>query len=97
MPTTTGNDLKQQLERAKRGFSTFVTAREDWDKVIAREWPTVLPPTLVDRQQGLDYQTPDGERAIMDMVDVLMNPTIFRVDPLDPGPRTERYSTDIAA
>jgi hypothetical protein len=75
--------ISDQLRQAKSRFTKsdgFQDARRKFDRILARDFATELPPELTGAQEGLDYQTPDVEKAVFDHMDVLvMNPTIYDV------------------
>jgi len=74
------NSVSDQLRQAKSRFTKFQESRKNYDKILARDFPTELPPELTGAQEGLDYQTPDVEKAVFDHMDVLvMNPTVYDV------------------
>src|SRR5688572_29369385 len=75
--------INEQLRQAKSTFTKtdgFQASRKKYDQIIARDFETELPPELTGSQEGLDYQTPDVEKAMFDHMDVLiMNPTVYDV------------------
>jgi hypothetical protein len=92
MPAITQASLTSTQSRFDDCFNT----RRDWDAILQRQWPTELPPELKELQEGIDYQTPDLEKALNDHVDVLkMNPTVYDVVPLSQTPTARKQARDI--
>lgn len=78
--------IEAEWRQARAVFekAEFYDARRDWDRLIEREFPTKLQPELALYQEGIDYETPDGEQTKFDHCDVLMmNPTEVRVTATD--------------
>src|SRR3990167_4879463 len=88
--------IKDELERAKQRFEEAWSQRELWDFLVDRKLPTKLPPELTGMQEGLDYQSPDAEKAIFDLVDFLMiNRTMWAISVMEQGSRAKDWGRDI--
>ncbi|MDZ4249529.1 MAG: hypothetical protein U0990_05505 [Candidatus Nanopelagicales bacterium] len=97
----TSTDTKERsvrdiVTRVQRGFETFVSKREVWDAIVKREHKVKWPDELRPYAGGAEYLSPEAERAVQDMVDVLsMNPTVFALQLLEAGERAKKWGRDI--
>jgi hypothetical protein len=96
--------IQQELNQAKRRFTstddgttdTFREARKRWDQILFRELPQELPPEVTGAQQGIDFQSPDLEKAVTDWKAILkMNPTVYDILPLEQSQSAKEKARDI--
>jgi len=89
-------NFEEKLNKAKEPFGDFHTKRKLWDSYLRREEPTVLAPELLSIQEGIDYRTPDLEKATFDWIDSLTtNPTIFDLSPVSEDEKAKETGRDI--
>lgn len=88
--------LSDAYERAKNRFASFHEVRKNYDALLERSTKIQLQPELADIGEGIEYLSPDLEKALGDYVDVLkMNPTAFDVIPWQNNATANKDARDI--
>ena len=75
--------MERQISDLETTFDAFHTKRSLdglWRRLVRRESPEQIPPNLAVDQDGIDFQSPDPEKAILDHIAICMlNPPVFDV------------------